>query len=421
MKNTFFSLIFLCSIGYACAQSTDPADENKLDLPGDNFNLAAMLDVFQQSKTLEAFEEKINNDSLKLNNLDLNNDGKTDYVKVIDNTEGTLHTIVLRAILGENDMQDVAVIYVDKKDGKVTVQVVGDETLYGKDYVIEPADKATDTSTKGYGSTPNPAYQGSTTTVNNVTNNYYTTNNTSNYSQPPSYSPPPVNWSIVVFFYCPGYYRWSSPYYWGHYPPYWHPWAPYYYHNYYNHWYCGGAHWNGWWYRPTPHFHYHSHYSNHYYGHRKVSNTVNVNITNNNYRNSYIKQNNYKPGKSNFPSANPRPGQRPGNTLNNNRPGSNNAASDNRPGNNNTTIDKRPGNNTLQPDKKTDIPVTKPNSPSRPETPAQTRPDLPSRNNDIKPNAPKTRPTSPTTKPSAPQSRPSAPAQRPSGSNRHPR
>jgi hypothetical protein len=83
-----------------------------------------MLDVFQQSETLEKFEEKINDASLKLNNLDLNNDNKTDYIKVIDDAEGTLHTIVLRAVLGQNDMQDVAVIYVDKKDDKVKVQVM---------------------------------------------------------------------------------------------------------------------------------------------------------------------------------------------------------------------------------------------------------------------------------------------------------
>jgi hypothetical protein len=117
------------------------------------------------------------------------------------------------------------------------------------------------------------------------------------------------NGRVVMFFYGPRYYRWSSPYYWGHYPHYWHSWSPFYYHNYYNHWYCGGAHWNGWWYRPSHHFYHHSHYHNHYYGHRKASQTVTVNVRNNNYQNTYVVQKNYKAGKSIFraPTQDPAP------------------------------------------------------------------------------------------------------------------
>jgi hypothetical protein len=407
MKKFVLLLMLPVSLLQLKAQTEDPADVNKLNLPGDNFNLAAMLDVFQQSETLEKFEEKINDASLKLNNLDLNNDNKTDYIKVIDDAEGTLHTIVLRAVLGQNDMQDVAVIYVDKKDDKVKVQVIGDETLYGKDYVIEPTVKGADDAISNKGQTPNPGYQANTT-INNITNNYYASNNNANYAQPPSYSPPVVQWPVVMFFYGPRYYRWSSPYYWGHYPHYWHSWSPFYYHNYYNHWYCGGAHWNGWWYRPSHHFYHHSHYHNHYYGHRKASQTVTVNVRNNNYQNTYVVQKNYKAGKSNFPSANPRPGTRPGNTLINTNPNFNsNPRTNNKP--NNNLVPNNPGS-------RPGSDFVKPNTPNK-------RPTSPSRS-DMKDNKPRprynetpvTQPAKNNIRPSAPNTRPSTP-NRPNGSN----
>ena len=65
-------------------------------------------------------------------------------------------TFILQVDVTEKEIQDVAVILVSKdKDGKVTMQIVGDKDLYGKDYVIEP---------KPLNATPavtaNPAYSG---------------------------------------------------------------------------------------------------------------------------------------------------------------------------------------------------------------------------------------------------------------------
>ena len=58
---------------------------------------------------------------------------------MIYNFDGNLHTIVLRVAINENENQDVAVFYVDKDaDNRIRIQLVGDESLYGKDYIIEP-------------------------------------------------------------------------------------------------------------------------------------------------------------------------------------------------------------------------------------------------------------------------------------------
>ncbi|MBL7923408.1 MAG: hypothetical protein JNL88_04330, partial [Bacteroidia bacterium] len=228
------------------------SEKDKLGLPGDNLNLAAVLDVFRHSPTLEDFESALNSDTSRINNLDLNNNGKIDYIKVMDNREGDLHAIVLQVDMNENESQDLAVIYVEKKGEKVTLQVVGDEELYGKDYIIEPS---SDQKSEG---TPNPAYEGDQ--KGTVINNYYYDTEYNHYNRRPDYCPPPSSWLIIQFMYGPAYVHWHSPWHWDLYPVWWTPWSPWYWDQYYHHWYYQHS-WQGWWYWRSHHHHF-----NYYYG-----------------------------------------------------------------------------------------------------------------------------------------------------------
>jgi hypothetical protein len=319
LKLKTFALLLLTGFAFPLwAQVT--SDDDKLNLPGDNLNLAAVLDIFQQSKTLEEFEQTLNTESNKINNLDLNNDEQTDYIKVIDNADGNLHSIVLQTDVSSGEKQDIAVIYTEKKGDDVTVQVIGDEDLYGKDYVIEPSVK---TASNG---TPNPGYTGDDNNTTNVTNNYYNTTR--------GYSPAPSTWIIIGGMYGSHYSRWHSPWYWGHYPGYWHAWHPVYWHDYHHHWYYSHT-WNGWWYRPAAHFHYQQHWRNNYYGHRNHSATVSSNRSNGIYKRTYAGTNaeTVRPaGKPNFPSVNKRANVK----TPVNKPGYNVSGSEGRPGNDNT-------------------------------------------------------------------------------------
>ena len=190
------------------------AQEPELGLPGDNLNLYGVLNIFQNSPTLEEFEKNLNAEDSKVNNLDLNGDGNIDYIHVIDNMNGSAHAIALRVDINESETQDVAVIEVEKDaHNSVHVQIVGDEALYGKDYIVEPRQN-----------TPNPGYRG-------------------NVTEPtPYYSP--ATWAIIGFMFMPRYVVYNSPYHWGYYPHYWHPWRPFSYHEYY------GFH--------RPYYHYYS-------------------------------------------------------------------------------------------------------------------------------------------------------------------
>ena len=55
-----------------------------LGLPGDNLNLYAVMNLFQESETLEAFERSLNDENSRINNLDLNGDNMVDYITVSD-------------------------------------------------------------------------------------------------------------------------------------------------------------------------------------------------------------------------------------------------------------------------------------------------------------------------------------------------
>ena len=260
---------------------------DRLGLPGDQLNLAAVLDIFRSSPTLESFEAALNADTSEVNNLDLNTDNRVDYIRVTDHVEGSMHTIVLQTDINATEKQDIAVIYVEKKEEKVNVQIVGDEELYGKEYIIEP-------SYDGRGAyTPNPAYQnndGQTTVINN----YYYDSNADAFRDRPSYCPPPTDWIIISFMFGPVYRPWVSPWYWSYYPGWWSPWTPWYWDTYYYHWYYQHT-WYGWWYWRTPHPRF-SYWYGPYRSIRRSSNTIINNRNSGRYESYY---------------QNPRPEKRP--------------------------------------------------------------------------------------------------------------
>lgn len=233
-----------------------------LGLPGDNFNLYAVLDVFQKSKTLEEFERAINDKESKINNLDLNDDKLVDYVEVISRKTGNSYSIVLRTAINDKENQDIAVIEVNKnKSDKTIIQIIGDEELYGKKYILEPSGNQTS-------ETPNPGYVG--------TNVAYV----DDYGASVYYVD---NWPIVVHLFSPVFVVYVSPWYWGFYPTYWYPWAPIYYYNY---WGFHSHYYHSHFYRRATHVRYPIRYSN-YVTRRSISPTVTRSRTTGRYDATY--------------------------------------------------------------------------------------------------------------------------------------
>ena len=141
----FVFLLSFISIGiFSTAQDSD-----SLGLPGDQLDLFAVLNTFENSKDLADFEKKINDEQNAITNLDFNGDGIVDYIRVIDHQEGTSHAIVLQIPLGDSEAQDVAVIEIEKTGNETaTLQIVGDRDLYGSNYIVD-TDEA-DEKTKSF-------------------------------------------------------------------------------------------------------------------------------------------------------------------------------------------------------------------------------------------------------------------------------
>ncbi|MCE1201880.1 MAG: hypothetical protein LWX09_07245 [Bacteroidia bacterium] len=265
-KLVTIALAILVSAGTLSARK--PADNREyLGLPGDNLNLFAVMKLFQESETLEAFERGLNNPDNMINNLDLNGDNYVDYIMVQHYPDGNVHNIVLRVALNKREYQDVAVITVENlRNGAVQLQIIGDEALYGPNYIIEP----------NYSETPNPGYMG---------NNYRRHNNNKVKVVTTTYYEVAA-WPVIVYINRPGYVVWRSSWSWGYYPDYWRPWTPYYWHYYYGYHY----NWFGYYhvyYRPYDHIRCKHYRVNYYTTIRHTSPTVIVNVNKGKYKNTY--------------------------------------------------------------------------------------------------------------------------------------
>src|SRR6187399_1438148 len=197
MKKFFLPYLVMSLLSLPAFSQTDDDTTALLGLPGDNLDLYAVLTLFQKSKTIELFEKSLNDEQTKINNLDLNLDKKVDFIKVTTTKKDSAFTFILQVDVTKTETQDVAVILVNKENGKVTIQAVGDPELYGKDYVIEPKGQSPITA--------NPGYTGENPVVVNV---------------PATTTVVVQSAPIVQYVYSPAYVPYYPPYYYGYYPPY---------------------------------------------------------------------------------------------------------------------------------------------------------------------------------------------------------
>lgn len=228
---------------------------------GNNLELAAVLELFKDSKDLADFEKKLNDEENGVNNLDLNGDSLIDYIRVLEQEDGKYRVIILQAVIGDNEYQDVATINVEHiSDDKINIQAQGDEEIYGENYYVEP----------------------------------------------PAETHVHIHlWPIWPVIFAPHYVIYRSPYYWHHYPPYWRPFRPVPFHVYHSRRIVVAGR-GGFYYtrravvvRPPV---YRRHYSSR------------VVVRPNNHRNSYTRNNtgNYR-NKTN--SRNPNTGRNPNNNI----------------------------------------------------------------------------------------------------------
>jgi hypothetical protein len=270
--------------------SQTEGDSTLLGLPGDNLDLYAVLNLFLKSKTIEGFEKSLNEKKTGINNLDLDLDKNVDFIKVVTKKEGESYTFILQVAVSKTETQDVAVILVNRdKNKKTNVQIVGDEDLYGKDYIIEPKPEGSPTISS------NPAYAGPDPVTKDVPASTIVVVQTA---------------PIVQYVYSPVYVPYYPPYHYGYYPPYFAAFTAiavgiYRHNNYYYHGgYHGGHYGHG---GGNTVIINNRNQINHYNSTRNTSNRVQHNNASGNYGNRASAR------PSNGASASTRPSTRPSN------------------------------------------------------------------------------------------------------------
>ncbi|MFQ5604678.1 MAG: hypothetical protein ACE5HS_15515 [bacterium] len=105
----------------------------------EGLDLKAVSELFKDAENLEEFEKNLNDSELGINNLDLDEDGNVDFIRVVEEVAENTHVIILQVPLAEDEFQDVATIEVEKTDDKdYNLQVHGNEMIYGVDYYVAP-------------------------------------------------------------------------------------------------------------------------------------------------------------------------------------------------------------------------------------------------------------------------------------------
>jgi len=209
MKRLLSLLVLLATVSWSTwADETITVSANSEDI-SQALDLKAVATLFGTVKSVEEFETLLNNPDSAFTNLDLNGDGVVDYLRVVETSSDNKHLVVIQAVLAKDVFQDVASIYVEKDEatGQVTTQVVGDEYIYGTNYIIEPV--------------------------------YI-------------YRPYIYDWFWGPYWTC-----WYSPWYWGYYPTWWYGWHCWPMHRYWDHCY----HWH----------HHHPYCSYRYASHPRAS------------------------------------------------------------------------------------------------------------------------------------------------------
>ena len=180
-------------------------------------DLNAVAAAFAESRSVREFEQLLNSSRYMINNLDLNHDGRIDYLRVIETSKNYYHTLLIQACLAPGVFQDVATLVAEHQPNALYVEVIGDRYLYGANYIVRPV----------------------------------------------FFNRPPM-WEVYGR---PGYAVWNSPYYYGYYPSYYTQPKPVYLNHYQayvatymsNHHYCHHCdypqqpHYNGYTEMTKPH------------------------------------------------------------------------------------------------------------------------------------------------------------------------
>jgi len=97
-------------------------------------DLKLVGEMARKAKDAAGFEKSLNTSANKVNNLDLNDDGKVDYIKVTEYGKDNKRGFSLTTELEKGKVQEVATIEFVKNGNAVDMSVNGNSSLYGNNH-----------------------------------------------------------------------------------------------------------------------------------------------------------------------------------------------------------------------------------------------------------------------------------------------
>lgn len=134
---TLFLLISLSVLLATCSPQVDKTTvESEILARGyaKGFDLTLAADLAKTSKDAADFEKKLNSADSKVSNLDLNDDGKVDFIKVSEYGSGDNRGFSLTVEIKPNEIQEIATIQFTKTGNSVDMDVRGNSSLYGDNH-----------------------------------------------------------------------------------------------------------------------------------------------------------------------------------------------------------------------------------------------------------------------------------------------
>ena len=124
---------------------------------GDNLNLQALGELVKNSTSAQDIEDKLNSPN-SINNLDLDNDGKVDYIKVTEYGNGNTRGFSFTVDLANNQSQEIATIEINQGSSNAQMNIQGNQQLYGNNGYYNSNYSLTDLMIMSYLFRPHPLY-----------------------------------------------------------------------------------------------------------------------------------------------------------------------------------------------------------------------------------------------------------------------
>jgi len=155
----FITCVFVSLVLFGCSDNkpSNTVTVNTSVTAADGLNLKAVGSLLKTTTTAEELEKKLNEPD-GINNLDLDEDGTVDYIKVTEYGNDTAKGFSLTVDLAAGETQEIATIDVVKNGNTADVQVSGNQNIYGNNAAYNSSFSLSDALLFAYLFSPHPIY-----------------------------------------------------------------------------------------------------------------------------------------------------------------------------------------------------------------------------------------------------------------------